>query len=106
MTGTRDHTHIVSGDAGIKNAAEVASGLREALQGHKAVTVDTQTLTAADITTVQTLIAARVSALAKGKTLTLAAPLGEPLRAVLADAGLFSPAQTYRDFWPHSSDQP
>lgn len=106
MTGTREHTHVVSGDAGIRNAAEVANSLREALEGHKTISVDTQTLTAADITTVQTLIAARVSASAKGKTLTLAAPLGAPLRAVLADAGLLSPAQTHRDFWPHSSDQP
>ncbi len=106
MTGTRDHTHVLSGDTGIKNAAEVATGLRDALDRHQIVSVDTQTLTSADITTVQSLIAARVSAQAQGKTLTLAAPLGEKLRDVLAGAGLLSPAQTHRDFWAPSSDQP
>lgn len=99
MTGKQDHTHVLSGDAGIKFAADVAAGLRDAIEGHQAIEVDTQTLTTADITTVQSLLAARASAEAQGRTLTLTAPLGPPLHAVLADAGFLSPTQPHRDFW-------
>lgn len=106
MTGERDHTHLLPADAGIRNAAEVASGLMKALESHKAIRVETGALTAADITTVQSLIAARISAQAQGKTLTLLSPVGEPLRIVLRDAGLLSAAQAHADFWALSSDQP
>jgi len=106
MTGTRDHTHVLSGDAGIKFAAEIAAGLREALESHKTIRVDSQTLTVADLTTVQTLLAARASAKARGGAVILTAPLGEPLRHVLSHAGFLSPAQPDRDFWAPSPDQP
>jgi len=106
MTGKRDHTHVLSGDAGIKFAAEIVNGLRQALESHKAVSVATQALTAADLTTVQTLIAAKISAEAQGKSLAMDSPIGEPLRIVLHDAGLLSPAQPYRDFWALPSRQP
>lgn len=99
MTGTRDHTHVLSGDAGIKNAAEVVNRLRQALESHKSISVDTQTLTAADITTVQSLIAARISAEAQGKSLRMDAPVGEPLSTVLREAGFLAPDQPHRDFW-------
>ena len=108
MTGSQDHTHVLSGDAGIKFAAEIAAGLRQALESHKTISVDSQALTTADLATVQTLLAARASAKARGGalTLTLALPLGEPLRHVLDHAGFLSPAQPDRDFWTPSSDQP
>ena len=106
MTGTRDHTHVLSGDAGIKNAAEVVSGLRQALESHKSISVDTQTLTAADVTTVQSLIAARISAKAQGKSIRMDAPVGEPLGAVLRNAGFLAPDQPHRDFWAPLSSQP
>lgn len=106
MTGKPDHTHILPADAGIRNAAEVASGLMKALDSHNAIGVETKALAIADITTVQTLLAARISAEAKGKTLTLLSPVGEPLRDVLRDAGLLSAAQTHAAFWAPSSDQP
>lgn len=106
MTGSQDHTHVLSGDAGIKFAAEIAAGLRQALESHKTISVDSQALTTADLTTVQTLLAARASAKARGGALTLALPLGEPLRHVLDHAGFLSPAQPDRDFWTPSSDQP
>lgn len=106
MTGTPIHTHILSGDAGIKFAADVAAGLGAALKSHQAVSVDTRSLTAADLTTVQSLIAARVSAEAQGRTLLMAAPVSPALHAVLSDAGFLSPAQPNRGFWAISSDQP
>jgi hypothetical protein len=106
MTGKRDHTHVLSGDAGIRNAAEVVSGLRQALESHTSIGVDTQALTTADITTVQTLIAARISAEAQGKSLSMASPIGEPLSTVLRHAGFLSPSQPHRDFWASLSIQP
>lgn len=106
MTGKRDHTHVLSGDAGIRNAAEVVTGLRQALESHKVVRVDTQALTAADLTTVQSLIAARISAEAQGKSLSMDSPVGAPLGAVLADAGFLSPDQPHRDFWAPPPNQP
>lgn len=106
MTGKRDHTHVLSGDAGIRNAAEVAMALRQALEDNAAVTVDSQTLTAADLTTVQSLIAARVSAHAKGKSLSMDSPLGEPLSDVLRNAGFLSPGHPHRDFWAPLYTQP
>lgn len=106
MTGKRAHTHILPVDAGIRNAAEVANGLKQALDSHNAIGIETRALAAADITTVQTLLAARISAEAKGKTLTLLSPVGEPLRDVLRDAGLLSASQIHATFWAPSSDQP
>jgi ABC-type transporter Mla MlaB component len=104
MTGTRPHTLVLSGDAGIKAAAEVATGLKQALAAHDHVDIDTQALVSADLTTAQTLLAARATAAAHGKTLHLLAPLGAPLQAVLDQAGLLAPAQTHRDFWATISD--
>ncbi len=106
MTGQRDHTHVLSGDAGIKNAAEVVIALREALAGNRAIRVDSQALTAADITTVQALIAARIAAQAQGKSFSMDAPIGAPLAAVLRDAGFLAPHQSHKDLWAPLSHQP
>ncbi|MHA6297043.1 STAS domain-containing protein [Devosia sp. CAU 1758] len=106
MTGERTHTLVLTGDAGIKAAQDVAASLREAIENNKSIAVDTQTLSAADITTVQTLLAARASALAQGKQLRLLAPLGSPLQALLGHAGFLSPGQEHLAFWSATSDQP
>ena len=108
MTMTEERTHMLAltGDAGIKSAHEVAGSLREAIENHARIEVDTQTLSAADVTTVQTLISAHVAARALNKQLTLLAPLGEPLQAVLKQAGFLSPEQEHASFWSTHSDQP
>lgn len=99
MTGTRPHTLVLSGDAGIKAATDVAASLGQALADHDHVDIDTQALTGADVTTVQSLLSARATASAAGKTLHLLAPLGAPLVAVLDSAGFLSPTQQHRSFW-------
>jgi ABC-type transporter Mla MlaB component len=104
MTGTRPHTLVLSGEAGIKAAAEVAAALTQALSVHDHVDIDTQALASADLTTAQTLLSARATAAAAGKTLHLLVPLGTPLRTVLDAAGFFAPTQTHRDFWVPISD--
>ena len=106
MTGERTHTLVLSGDAGIKSAHEVALSLREAIDGHARIAVDTQTLSVADVTTVQTLLSARASARTLNKQLTLLAPLGAPLQAVLEQAGFLTPGQEQSSFWSTISDQP
>lgn len=106
MTGKRSHTLVLSGDAGIKSAQDVAQSLRDAIESHAQVSVDTQTLGAADITTIQTLLAARAFAAARNKSLTLLAPLGQNLEAVLQQAGFLAPGQEHAGFWSTPSDQP
>ena len=106
MTEERTHMLVLTGDAGIKSAHEVAGSLRQAIQAHGRIEVDTQTLSAADITTVQTLLSAHASARAQQKSLTLLAPLGEPLRAVVEQAGFLVPGQEHAGFWPTPKDQP
>ena len=106
MTEERIHTLVLTGDAGIKSAHEVAFSLREAIERHARIEVDTQTLSLADITTVQTLISAHVAARALNKQLTLLAPFGGPLQAVLEQAGFLTPGQEHARFWSPHSDQP
>lgn len=106
MTEERTFTLVLSGDAGIKSAKEVAGTLLEAIQAHSSIAVDTQTLSAADITTVQTLLSARASAHARNKQLTLLAPLGAPLQSALAAAGFLVSDQEHVGFWSASSVQP
>jgi ABC-type transporter Mla MlaB component len=104
MTGTRPHTLVLSGDGGIKAAAEIAASLKAALDAHQHIDVDTQTLTGADVTTAQTLLAARASAAAEGKVMHLLAPLGPPLALVLQQAGFLAAGQDHRGFWAASPD--
>lgn len=106
MTDEPTHMLVLTGDAGIKNATEVAADLRQAIENHPAVAVDTQALSAADVTTVQSLLAGRVSARALGKDLTMLAPLGGPLQAVLNDAGFLTPGQEHAAFWSDQPDKP
>ena len=104
MTGQRPHTLVLSGDAGIKAAAEIAAGLMDALGAHNQIEIDTQAMSAADLTTVQSLLSARLSAQAAGKSLRLLAPLGAPLLEVLTGGGLLAATQPHRAFWAISPD--
>ncbi|AEQ53654.1 STAS domain-containing protein [Pelagibacterium halotolerans] len=93
------HTLVLGGDAGIKSAQNVAANLARALSEHPHVAIDTQTLSAADITTVQTLLAARAKAKQLGKSLEMLTPIGAPLHEVLASGGFLTPAQDNAGFW-------
>lgn len=106
MTEDRAHTLVISGDAGVKVAAEVASSLATAIDQFDRIAVDTQTVSTADVTTIQTLLSARATARARGKDLSLLAPLGEALSPVLAQAGFLSPEQEHVGFWSPLKDKP
>ncbi len=106
MAGKGQHTHVLRADTGIKSAQDVLTGLRDALAQHQHIAVDTQAVTAADITTVQTLLAARRKAIASGGSLRLLEPVGAPLQQVLAAGGFLTPGQADADFWPATLHQP
>jgi hypothetical protein len=93
------YTLVLGADAGIKSAQSVATSLTQALSEHDSIGIDTQTLSGADITTIQTLLAARAKATQLGKSLDMLAPIGAPLIAVLNAAGFLSPGQEHAGFW-------
>jgi anti-anti-sigma regulatory factor len=90
MTGDSAYTLKISGDADLRNVQDIIGQLRQALENHNAITVVTDGLTSIDITILQLLVAARKSALASGKTLTLHAPADGVLHRLLVQTGFVS----------------
>lgn len=88
MTDDRYHLLALAGDCSIKSAEALAAQLREALPGRKRIAVATGDITAADLTTVQLLLAAQASAKASGGRLAMADPIGAPLRDFIRASGL------------------
>lgn len=102
MSGAdRVHSVTLEGDAGIRGSADVRDRLKDALAAHSRIAIDTAGLTRADVTTVQTLLAARRQAAASGGEVTMCAPLGAALATVLAKGGFLAPGQEDAGFWPH-----
>ncbi len=97
MTDDRYYLLTLTGDCSVKSAQAVAAQLREALPGRKRIAVATADVTAADLTTIQLLLAARASAAANGCAFAMAAPIAAPLRDVLQASGLSGPGDS--DFW-------
>lgn len=100
MGGEPAGTIILRDEAGIRAAADVLRALGGALGRHRHVTVGTEAITGADITTVQTLLAARRQARARGGEVVLSVPLGKALVAVLDAGGFLVPGQEDAGFWP------
>lgn len=100
MGGDGSGLVVLAGDAGIRAAAEVARQLRDGLARYRRVEVSTDALTGADVTTVQTLLAARRQAGRSGGDVSLRAPVGEVLAAVLRAGGFLAPGQADAGFWP------
>ena len=87
MTGNSVHVVRISGDAGLRSAQDIAGSLRQALAAHDKITIATEAISGADITTIQLLLAARKQAQASGKSLSLAAPPTGVLRDLLIQTG-------------------
>lgn len=106
---TRDGFHVVkiSGDVGLRAAQDIARSLREALGGHDKVAIATEAVTAADITTIQLLLAADKQARAAGKSFALTAPPAGVLRDLLIDVGCLGadghPLTADGDFWTQTA---
>lgn len=103
MTETSVHVVSISGEAGLRVAQDLAGTLREALANQDAITIATEAITSADITTIQLLLAARKQALASGESLTLQAPPTGAFRALLVATGCLSedglPLTSDGEFW-------
>jgi ABC-type transporter Mla MlaB component len=108
---TRDSVHVVeiSGDAGLRAAQDIAGSLGRALAAYDRVAVATETITGADITTIQLLLAARRQAEASGKSLSLTTTPSGALRAVLIETGCLDadgrPLTPDGDFWTTPTPQ-
>lgn len=106
---TRGSVHVVkiTGDAGLRAAQDIAVSLRQALTSHDKVAIATEAITAADITTIQLLLAASRQAQTTGKSLTLAAPPAGALRKLLVEIGCLDadgqPLTPDGDFWTQSA---
>lgn len=86
-----------SGSATLRQADDLADRLKEALSAGDRIDIDCGGLEEVDVSFIQLLIAARKSALASGKDLTLSAPAGGCLLAALTAAGLASAGS--QSFW-------
>lgn len=103
MTGNSTFTLVLTGDVSVRSAQDVLGRFKEALAAHDAIVVDTADISQADVTTIQTLLAARSKAEALGKSLNLKGPPGPRLQAVLEGAGFLNPAQPAARFWTDHS---
>lgn len=110
MTESSTNVIEISGEAGIRQAVEIADRLRAALAKHDAVVVVLEAVTGIDITILQLLVSARKTALASGKSICLRAAAGGALRQALIKTGFVGPDGMPRtaegDFWTRTSDQP
>jgi len=81
-------TIALSGTQTIREAAETVETLRAAISQNDDISLDCSGVTEADLTFIQMVMAARKSAEAKGKTLSLKAAAQGPLLAALDAAGI------------------
>jgi anti-anti-sigma regulatory factor len=77
----------LDGVLSIRSIDVVRGRLLDALAEHQAVQVDCTMAESVDLSLIQLLVAARLSARQAGKQLTLAAPAGAVLRAALVQGG-------------------
>ena len=92
MTGSQATTALLALD-GAQTVRTIDAAHRDlvaALAEHATVTVDCSAVTEVDLSLIQLLLAARVSARLAGKTLGLTAPANAALRAALVQGGLLA----------------
>ncbi|CFX33164.1 protein of unknown function [Candidatus Filomicrobium marinum] len=78
----------LAGGLGLQDAKDTCAKLVQALEKFDTVEVDLSELTSVDVSIVQLLIAARKSASARGKALTISSNSSENFRGTLAEIGL------------------
>jgi len=86
-----DHLKF-SGPLTVRVAKPIRTRLIEALRQFPSVTIDCSDATEVDLSFIQLVLAARKSASAAAKTLSLAQPADGALREALQQAGLVAPA--------------
>lgn len=80
----------IDGALTIRNIDGALQELRGLVEKNTAIEIDATRATEVDVTAIQLVLAARASARKAGKTLTMAQPIPEPVRAVLAQGGFFA----------------
>ena len=78
---------IIEGALTIRTADSALQRLRDLLEQHAAIEIDTSRASELDVSGIQLILAARASAGNAGKTLTVAQPLSEAVHAALVQGG-------------------
>lgn len=103
MTGASPHVTKIGGDLSLRNAGQLAATLKQDLAKHADIVVVFDAVSGIDLTTLQILAAARKSAMASGKTLSLQLPAGGIVHDLLRRAGFVDPSGIASapegDFW-------
>ena len=103
MSAVGSQTFVFSGSLGVREAARVGAELHQALSGSDTLLLDCSGLTQVDLSIIQLLAAAHKTAVAAGKVLRLITPTGDPLAALLRQAGFVSadgrPLTPEGQFW-------
>jgi len=89
---------LFDGARTVRTVANARASLLEALADHSALLVDCDAADTVDLTFIQLLLAARLSAQQAGKRLALAAPASGALLAALGQGG-FLPPSGADPFW-------
>jgi len=90
----------ISGDLTIKGVDAIHAQLAAALPAHSEIILNINDVVEADLTFVQLVESARLSAAQHGARLALRAPVDEALRAILERGGFLDPADPARArFW-------
>ncbi|CCG40767.1 STAS domain-containing protein [Magnetospirillum molischianum] len=93
-------TLVFSGDLALPRAEEMRDTLLAALDGGRSVVIDISQTTELDLSTIQLILAARLSAERRGVSLRLKSPADGALAATLLAAGLTGgPLSTDSQFW-------
>lgn len=87
------------GDVTLRHLEPVRAKLLELLERHAEISVDCDAISRVDLGLIQLLLAARKSAQAAGKTLTLARPATGALRNALSRGGFIGAASEQNAFW-------
>ena len=88
MTGGKCAVVAIPEEATIRNAENIADQLNSALAASQTIEIDCSAIAGTDSSFLQLLIAARKSAVATGKHLTLSAPAAGALRDAVIECGL------------------
>jgi len=82
---------LLDGTLTVRTITAAHAALLKTLTEQQEVYVDCGAAESVDLSLIQLLLSARLSARQEGKHIALAAPVAGPLRAVLEQAGLLSP---------------
>ena len=100
---THPQTVVLGGKLGIRDGAALLAQLQAAMVGSSPLTIDCSGLEAADVTTLQLLIAARHTARAANRPLSLTTPPGGALDTLLRRVGILDhdgrPRAPHDAFW-------